>query len=422
MSITLWRTGMDRPRLTLIGMLFAKRSTKELKAAIRGIVRSLQRDEKGSGSKEAKWESTGKRPMDGEGGKRQEVEFLWPRTQRQQFGKKWNGTGTVGRAPLWLWTKLWSAWRIRIKADYWLETFRGIGLQWLVAEMATVCFAHSIYSLEDPKKFDRILFLAEERAGGPQWVGQIPALRLSRNSESMCPGRSAHDGWGNCFRSDSGFSPDSGDVWRYGCPKSHMWGSDCGEWAGSEGTPSVEHCEHNVNLALEVVGQNWSSEVISIFLEDWEVGRVLGSPRSLCSECQLRNVIGEPFWVGLAGWFPSKFWSFNMVCLWNEGVPPFLLYHLIVCIVQKVGKRMRTTFVGCFPDFRCVHVGRESWALLGWSLSVVFQSQRFRHWWGVIVDTEPRQNSETSGFLGEEVVVVLCVALFTVQKAKKWKN
>ena len=25
---------------------------------------------------------------------------------------------------------------------------------------------------------------------------------------------------------------------------------------------------------LESVGQNWSSEVISLFLEDWEVGRV----------------------------------------------------------------------------------------------------------------------------------------------------
>ena len=46
------------------------------------------------------------------------------------------------------------------------------------------------------------------------------------------------------------------------------------EWAGSEGTSSLEHHEHNVgNLALEVVGQNWSSEVISVFLEGWEVGR-----------------------------------------------------------------------------------------------------------------------------------------------------
>ena len=83
-------------------------------------------------------------------------------------------------------------------------------------------------------------------------------------------------------------------------------------WAGIEGTSSLEFYEHNVgNLALEVFGQIWSSEVISLFLEDWEVERVplschlsmdllcremrdacwvssesLGSPRSLCSECQ----------------------------------------------------------------------------------------------------------------------------------------
>ena len=33
--------------------------------------------------------------------------------------------------------------------------------------------------------------------------------------------------------------------------------------------------DHNIgNLTLEGVGQSWSSEVISLFLEDWEVGRV----------------------------------------------------------------------------------------------------------------------------------------------------
>ena len=95
-------------------------------------------------------------------------------------------------------------------------------------------------------------------------------------------------------------------------PKKPYVGSDDVERAGSEGTASLEYFEHNVdNLAPEVVGQNWSSEVISLFLEDWEVGRValschlsmdflcqetrdackgssesLGSPRSLCQECQ----------------------------------------------------------------------------------------------------------------------------------------
>ena len=37
----------------------------------------------------------------------------------------------------------------------------------------------------------------------------------------------------------------------------------------------LEYHEHDVdNLSLEVVGQTWSSEVISLFFEDWEVGRV----------------------------------------------------------------------------------------------------------------------------------------------------
>ena len=113
----------------------------------------------------------------------------------------------------------------------------------------------------------------------------------------------------NALRSDSDSSPDLGDMWRYGCPQSPVWGGN--EWAGSEDASSLEYYEHNVdNLAIEVVGQNWSSEVISLFLEDWEVGSVAlschlsmdlvcqetrdagkgssgspGSPRSLCSEC-----------------------------------------------------------------------------------------------------------------------------------------
>ena len=42
--------------------------------------------------------------------------------------------------------------------------------------------------------------------------------------------------------------------------KSPMWSNNGVEWAGSEGTSSfLEYYEHNVgNLAVEVVGQNWS--------------------------------------------------------------------------------------------------------------------------------------------------------------------
>ena len=81
------------------------------------------------------------------------------------------------------------------------------------------------------------------------------------------------------------------------------------EWAGSEDDSSLEYYDHSAeNLAIEFVGQNWSSEVITLVREDREVGRValschlsmdcqemrdacwgssesLGSPRSLCSEC-----------------------------------------------------------------------------------------------------------------------------------------
>ena len=119
----------------------------------------------------------------------------------------------------------------------------------------------------------------------------------------------------NAFRLDSDSSPDFGrhvEVWRP--EKNPVWSSNGVEWGGSEGT-SFKYYEHNVgNLSLEVVGKNWLGEVFSLCLEDWEVGRValschlskdllcqemrnackgssesLGSPRSLCSECQERR-------------------------------------------------------------------------------------------------------------------------------------
>ena len=32
--------------------------------------------------------------------------------------------------------------------------------------------------------------------------------------------------------------------------------------------------EHSECRAIEVVGQDWSSEVVALFLDDWELGRV----------------------------------------------------------------------------------------------------------------------------------------------------
>ena len=81
------------------------------------------------------------------------------------------------------------------------------------------------------------------------------------------------------------------DMWRYECPKNPDWNSDVGVWTRSEGTSSSEMYEHNVeSLALEVIGQNWSGEMVSLFLEDWELARVALSchlaPDLLCQEMQ----------------------------------------------------------------------------------------------------------------------------------------
>ena len=97
-------------------------------------------------------------------------------------------------------------------------------------------------------------------------------------------------------------------------PKSPVWSSGGGgfDWPGSEGTSSLEDNEHNADyFALEVLGQDWSGEVVSLFLEDWELRQMAsschmtlylpcqemrdaccvssesrGSPLSLCSQCQ----------------------------------------------------------------------------------------------------------------------------------------
>ena len=106
----------------------------------------------------------------------------------------------------------------------------------------------------------------------------------------------------NALRSDGDSSLDLGDMWRYACSKSPLWSSNGVEWAGSEA--SLESCEHNVgNLAIEVVGQNWSGEAISLFLEDREVGRAaLSCHLSMDLLCQeMRDAcVGSPESLGSA--------------------------------------------------------------------------------------------------------------------------
>ena len=91
--------------------------------------------------------------------------------------------------------------------------------------------------------------------------------------------------------------------------KSYPMFSSC---SASETFFGCEECEHNNEFrAIEVIGQDWSSEVVALFLEDWELGRAalschmamdllcqqmrdacwdssesLGSHYSLCSQCR----------------------------------------------------------------------------------------------------------------------------------------
>ena len=79
--------------------------------------------------------------------------------------------------------------------------------------------------------------------------------------------------------------------------ESHWQSSDVNAWTESESVSSFEETEPNVeSLDLEVIGANWSGEMVSLFPEDWELARV-------ASSCHLalnfvpgsaRGVPGEP--------------------------------------------------------------------------------------------------------------------------------
>ena len=66
-------------------------------------------------------------------------------------------------------------------------------------------------------------------------------------------------------------SPYLGDMWKQGCPSSPEWISSRSASETSFGCEVYEHI--NECRAIEVIGQDWLSEVVPLFLEDW-VGRV----------------------------------------------------------------------------------------------------------------------------------------------------
>ena len=111
-------------------------------------------------------------------------------------------------------------------------------------------------------------------------------------------------------RSDRDSSRDLGEVWKYGCPKSPVWRDDGLEGGRSQDTSSMEYYEHDVhNLTIEVGGQDWSSEVISLFLEDWEVGRVA------------RRLVSGPFVPGNEGCMQGELRVSGFSSLLVFGVP-----------------------------------------------------------------------------------------------------
>ena len=76
---------------------------------------------------------------------------------------------------------------------------------------------------------------------------------------------------GGARSSGSQFS-DLGDMCRRGSPESPEWISSCSASDTSLGCEVYDH--NNECRAIEVIGQDWSSEVGELFLEDWELGRV----------------------------------------------------------------------------------------------------------------------------------------------------
>ena len=66
------------------------------------------------------------------------------------------------------------------------------------------------------------------------------------------------------------------DEWNMGCPKSPMWESEGEAWSEDEDASSTVSCEGNVcNGALHVVGLHGPGDKISLFLQDWELGKVV---------------------------------------------------------------------------------------------------------------------------------------------------
>ena len=103
-------------------------------------------------------------------------------------------------------------------------------------------------------------------------------------------------------------SPDSGDMWKCGCPKSPIWTSPCSGSVTSSDDEDVG--TSNECRAIEVIGQDWSSEVGALFLEDWQLGRVALSCHMemdiLCQEMRDACWVSSEYLVPLFSHFSEQ--------------------------------------------------------------------------------------------------------------------
>ena len=150
------------------------------------------------------------------------------RAQRQHFGKKYNATGTVGRAPQRPNCGTRQSFEVRGES----LSRRTIGSRPVVELVFNDLWPRGLrHGARDVEQ---------------AFVGKCLALVGFVGQREVQPPR---------------IGTFQGSMW---LPKKALWSSN--EWTGSEDASSSEYYQHNVdNLALEVVGQNWSSEVISLF-------------------------------------------------------------------------------------------------------------------------------------------------------------
>ena len=70
-------------------------------------------------------------------------------------------------------------------------------------------------------------------------------------------------------------TPDVGNTWKFGCPKSPMWESEGEAWWDNKSVSSTDSREDTVcNDALHVVGLYGPGDKVSLFMKGWELARV----------------------------------------------------------------------------------------------------------------------------------------------------